>query len=154
MPELTHDQIVAYLKEEIRKAEEVAETESDDNARMYKRYRAKTMDNEEAGRSQIVDTTVFETVEWIMPALEDIFSEENGIPEFEPQGPEDEVAAQAMTELCRYQFWRQSDAVVPFRLAMKKGAVVPSGGIIKYCWEKDVSSESKRWEEVSPDELL
>jgi hypothetical protein len=154
MPELTHDQIVAYLKEEIRKAEEVAETESDDNARMYKRYRAKTMDNEEAGRSQIVDTTVFETVEWIMPALEDIFSEENGIPEFEPQGPEDEVAAQAMTELCRYQFWRQSDAVVPFRLAMKKGLLFRPGGIIKYCWEKDVSSESKRWEGVSPDELL
>lgn len=154
MPELTQEEIVTLLKGEIAKAQDVADTESAENERMYKRYRAKTMDNEEAGRSQIVDTTVFETIEWVMPALEDIFSEENGIPEFEPQGPEDEMAAEAMTELCRYQFWRQSDAVIPFRLAMKKGLLFRPGGILKYCWEKDVSSESKRWEEVSPEELM
>jgi hypothetical protein len=151
MPKLTKDDIVSLLKEEIKRAEDVAATESDENARLYKRYRAKTMDNEVAGRSQIVDTTVFETIEWILPALEDIFSEENGIPEFEPVGPEDEAPAEAMTQLCRYQFWRQSDGVIPLRLAMKKGLLFRPGGIIKYCWEKDVSSEAKKWEGVPPE---
>lgn len=155
MPEkLDNDRILALLWQEIHKAEEVAATESQENAKAYKYYRAKTMDNEVKGRSKIVDTTVFETVEWIMPALEDIFSEENGIPEFEPHGPEDEDPAQAMTQLCRYQFWRQSEGVVPLRLAMKKGLMFRPGGIIKYCWEKDVSSESKKWEGVSPDDLV
>ncbi len=151
---LDDDRKLSLLWQEIHKAEEVANTESNENAKAYKYYRAKTMDNEVKGRSQIVDTTVFETVEWIMPALEDIFSEENGIPEFEPQGPEDETPAEMMTQLCRYQFWRQSDGVTPLRLAMKKGLMFRPGGIIKYCWEKDVSSESKKWEGVAPEDLM
>ena len=154
MPKPTEDEILAHVLLEINKAQEVADRESNDNASMYKYYRAKTMDNEVKGRSQIVDTTVFETVEWIMPALEDIFSEENGNPEFEPQGPEDETAAEMMTQLCRYQFWRQSDGVIPLRLAMKKSLLFRPGGIIKYCWEKDVSSESKKWEGVPPELLM
>ena len=147
----TNDEIVGLLVEEIKRAEDVAAQESSENARLYKRYRAKTMDNEVAGRSQIVDTTIFETIEWIKPALEDIFSEENGIPEFEPHGPEDEGSANAMTQLCRYQFWRQSDGIIPLRQAMTKGLLFRPGGIIKYCWEKDVSSESKKWEGVPPE---
>ena len=154
MPKLDDDRKLALLWLEIHKAEEVANTESADNANAYKYYRAKTMDNEVKGRSQIVDTTVFETVEWIMPALEDIFSEENGIPEFEPHGPEDEKPAEMMTQLCRYQFWRQSDGVIPLRLAMKKGLLFRPGGVLKYCWEKDVSSESKKWENVPYEDLL
>ena len=153
MPKLNDEEILSHLLLEISKAQEVADTESDANAKLYKYYRAKTMDNEVAGRSQIVDTTVFETVEWIKPALEDIFSEENGIPEFEPHGPEDEGPAESMTQLCRYQFWRQSDGAIPMRLAMTKGLLFRPGGVIKYCWEKDVSSESKRWEGVPPDML-
>ena len=153
MPKLNDEEILSHLLLEIRKAQEVADIESTENAKLYKYYRAKTMDNEVKGRSQIVDTTVFETVEWIKPALEDIFSEENGIPEFEPHGPEDELAAEMMTQLCRYQFWRQSDGANPMRLAMTKGLIFRPGGIIKYCWEKDVSSESKRWENVPPDML-
>jgi hypothetical protein len=154
MPEMTKDDIITHLEMEIGKAKEVADIESTENAKLYKYYRAKTMDNEVAGRSQLVDTTVFETVEWIMPALEDIFSEENGNPEFEPQGPEDEIPAEMMTQLCRYQFWRQSEGVVPLRQAMKKGLLFRPGGVIKYCWEKDVSSESKQWEGVPPDLML
>ncbi len=154
MPKLDDDRKLSLLWLEIHKAEEVTNTESQDNAKAYKYYRAKTMDNEIKGRSQIVDTTVFETIEWIMPALEDIFSEENGIPEFEPHGPEDEKPAAMMTQLCRYQFWRQSDGVIPLRLAMKKGLMFRPGGIIKYCWEKDVSSESKKWEGVPPEDMM
>lgn len=154
MPELTNDTILSYLDEEIKRAEEVMDRESTDNQKAYKYYRAKTMDNEVEGRSQIVDSTVFETVEWIMPALEDIFSEENGIPEFEPVGPEDEGPAEAMTSLCRYQFWRQSDGVIPLRQAMKKGLLFKPGGIIKYCWEKEVSAEPKRWEGVGEHHLM
>jgi hypothetical protein len=154
MPDVDDSKILSYLTEEIKRAEEVADRESTDNQKAYKYYRAKTMDNEVEGRSQIVDTTVFETVEWIMPALEDIFSEENGIPEFEPVGPEDEGPAEMMTSLCRYQFWRQSDGVIPLRQAMKKGLLFKPGGILKYCWEKDVSEEAKRWEGLADRHLM
>lgn len=152
--EMTNDDIVTCLKEDIRAAETVADTESQENAKLYKYYRAKTMDNEVEGRSKIVDTSVFETVEWIMPALEDIFSVENGIPEMEPQGPEDVGPAEMMTELCRYQFWRQSDTVRTLRAALKKSLLFRPGGIIKYCWEKDVSKERTQYAGLAGEDLL
>ena len=95
-----------------------------------------------------------ETVEWIMPALEDIFSEENGIPEFEPVGAEDEEPAEKMTHLCRYQFWRQSDGTVPLRLAMKKGLMFRPGGIIKYCWETEEEVTEREWADLAPDDVV
>lgn len=151
---MNEEEIVNHLLEDIKAGQDVADIESEQNAKLYKYYRAKTMDNEVKGRSQIVDSTVFETVEWIMPALEDIFSEENGIPEFEPVGPEDEDAAEKMSHLCRYQFWRQSDGVIPLRLAMKKGLLFRPGGVVKYCWETDEEVTKKKWGDLTPEDVL
>ncbi len=136
MPKLTNEEINSYLNTEIYAAEQVRNIETLDNARIYERYRAKTMGNEVEGRSKIVSTDVFETVEWILPPLMDIYSPENGTPEYEPVGAEDVDAAKFMTELVRYQFWRQNEGETLLRRGIKDALMYRPGGIIKYCWEK------------------
>src|SRR3990172_5087951 len=150
---LTQDEIYARCREDIDAAEDLQETEALDNAKAYEYYRAKTMGNEVEGRSQIVSSDVFETVEWLLPALMDIFSQENGTPEFEPVGPEDEYAAESMSELVRYQFWRQNDGETLLRQAIKDCLLYKPGGILKYAWEKAVKREQKSFEGLSVEEL-
>jgi hypothetical protein len=50
------------------------------------------------GRSQVVDWSMFETVQWIMPSLTRIFASGDDIVEFEPEGPEDEEVAKQESE--------------------------------------------------------
>jgi hypothetical protein len=106
MPTLTNDELVTLCKQDIHAAQQTADTEATQNERMYQYYRAKKMGNEVDGRSKIVSSDVFETVEWLLPAVMDIFSPENGFPVLEPVGPEDVAPAEAMTELIQYQFWQ------------------------------------------------
>ena len=42
------------------------------------------------GRSQVVDRSVFETVQWILPSLCRIFASGDNVVEFEPLGQDDE----------------------------------------------------------------
>jgi hypothetical protein len=117
MGKLSNEEIVNRCLEDIRAAEEVRDQESVDNAEAYKYYRAKKMGNEEKGRSQIVDTTVFETVEWIVPAIMDHFDESNGNPTYEPVGPEDE-----------------NEGEMELAIAVKDALMYHPGGVIKYWW--------------------
>ena len=149
MPKLDKEEIITRLKEDIRAAEEVRDQESIDNADVYKYYRAKKQGNEQRGRSQIVDTTVFETIEWIIPAIMDHFDQSNGNPTFEPVGPEDEVAAEGMTNLVRYQFWRQNEGELELSIALKDALMYHPGGVIKYWWEKKGSHSPKSYSGMS-----
>lgn len=54
------------------------------------------------GRSQVVDRTVFETVQWILPSLARIFASGDNVVEFDPLGPEDEDAAQQESIFLNY----------------------------------------------------
>lgn len=152
MPIPTKDDILRMVREDIRAAEDVAEREAVENARLYERYRAKKMGNEVTGRSQIVSSDVFEAVEWAIPALLDIFDVNNGIPEFEPHGVEDEDAARKMTQLVRYQFWRQNDGESILRRAIKDALLYRPGGIIKYCWIRERESRPASWMGLTQDE--
>ncbi len=149
---MNHDDIISRLREDIQASEQVRDIESKQNAQAYEYYRAKTMGNEVDGRSKIVSSDVFETVEWMLPALMDTYSPENGVPEYEPVGPEDVEAAEAMTELVRYQFWRQNDGESILRQAIKDCLMYRPGGIIKYCWEKTVKKEQHKYDGLTIDE--
>lgn len=152
MPKPTKDDILRMVREDIRAAEDVAEREAVENARLYERYRAKKMGNEIEGRSKIVSSDVFEAVEWAIPALLDIFDVNNGIPEFEPHGVEDEDAARKMTQLIRYQFWRLNDGETLLRRGTKDALLYRPGGVIKYCWIKETESKPATWVGTTQDE--
>ena len=145
MTKLTNDELVTLIKQDIHAAQETADKEAVQNERIYQYYRAKTMGNEVDGKSKIVSSDVFETVEWLLPSIMDIFSPENGFPILEPVGPEDVAPAEAMTELIQYQFWRQNDGETVLRQAIKDCLLYRPGGIVKYSWEKVVGMVKKSW---------
>ncbi len=153
MAKPTQDELVALIKQDIAAAQETADQEALQNKTTYEYYRAKTMGNEVDGRSKIVSSDTFETVEWLLPALMDIFSPENGFPVMEPVGPEDVDSSEAMTQLIQYQWWRQNDGETILRQAIKDCLMYRPGGIIKYSWEKAIKIEKKAWVGV-PDHIM
>ena len=57
-------------------------------------FAGKNIEPQPEGRSQVVDWTVFETIQWMLPSLCRIFTGDDNIVEFEPFGEEDEQAAE------------------------------------------------------------
>jgi hypothetical protein len=153
MPKPTNDELVNLIRQDITAAQEVADAEAVQNERIYQYYRGKTMGNEVDGRSKIVSTDIFETVEWLIPALMDIFSPESGFPVMEPVGPEDVAPAEAMTQLIQYQFWRQNDGEECVRKAIKDCLMYRPGGIIKYGWAKVEGMKKTSWTGVPAEAL-
>lgn len=65
-------------------------------------YLGKDVDPAPAGRSSVIDRSVYETVQWILPSLCRIFASGEDIVEFIPQGPEDEASAKQEGEYLNY----------------------------------------------------
>jgi len=66
------------------------------------RYLGSNINPAPAGRSQVRDRTVYETIEWIKPSLLRIFCGSDQIVEFDPIGPEDEERAQQESQYTNY----------------------------------------------------
>ena len=65
-------------------------------------YAGKNLDPAPEGRSQVVDHTVFETIQWILPSLIRIYANGDNVVEFAPTGPDDEDAAEQESDYLNY----------------------------------------------------
>lgn len=86
------------------------------------------------GRSQVVDTTVSDQIEWLMPQLMEIFFASGNIVRFTPRKPGDEDAAQQMTHLVNYII---NDVNPGFQFFMDwfKNSLLNKVGVAKVWWE-------------------
>jgi hypothetical protein len=75
---------------------------SADRARAIELYAGTNIDPVPAGRTDVVDRSVFETIQWIMPSLCRIFAGGDDVVEFQPIGPEDEAAAKQESEYLNF----------------------------------------------------
>lgn len=66
-------------------------------------YLGKDVDPAPAGRSSVIDRSVFECIQWILPSLLRIFASGDDIVEFVPQGPEDEEQAKQEGDYLNFQ---------------------------------------------------
>jgi hypothetical protein len=64
-----------------------------DRAFAINQYLGKNLEPAPDGRSQVVDRSVFETIQWILPSLCRIFANGDDVVELPPIGPEDEQGA-------------------------------------------------------------
>ena len=62
--------------------------------------------NEVEGRSQYVDSTVSDTIEWIKPSLMRVFGSGDEMVKFNPQTPDDYEMAEQATDYVNYVFTR------------------------------------------------
>lgn len=107
-------------------------------------YFARPFGNELEGRSDVVSTQVFDTVEWVLPQLIRIFASTDKAVEFEPQGEEDIDGAKQATETCNYVFYRQNPGFLVL-YSWFKDALVQKNGIVKWYWAKKSQKARKKF---------
>lgn len=103
------------------------------------------------GRSQVVQTDVSDTVEWVMPALMAIFFGGHNITELRPRGKEDEQAAKLMQEKVNYDITVGVDGFNLFYDWFKDG-LMNKLGVVKYWWEESEVSKKEEYEGLSQEE--
>ena len=108
-----------------------------------KYYYALPFGNEVDGRSQYVDSTVQDTIEWIKPSLMRVFASGDEMVKFTPHGPEDVKAAEQATDYVNYVFTKDNPGW-EILYSWFHDALLQKNGIVKVWW--DEYSEEKREE--------
>ena len=103
-------------------------------------YYAMPFGNEIEGRSQFVDSTVSDTIEWIKPSLMRVFASGDEMVKFNPVGPEDVAAAKQATDYVNYVFMRDNPGW-EIMYSWFTDALLSKNGIVKVWWD-----ETDKWD--------
>ncbi len=107
---LTEEELVSRIQGEITDSlGYLGDTNSHQREQAMQYYYGLPFGNEVPGRSQFVDTTVADTIEWIKPSLMRIFASGDNMVTFEPHGPEDVAAAKQATDYVNYVFQKDNN---------------------------------------------
>ena len=116
-------------------------------------YLGKPFGNEVEGRSQVVSTDVFDTVEGLLPPLLEIFTSSNKIAECEPYGMEDIAEAKQQTEAANYVLFKQNNAPLIF-YTWFKDALLQKNGVVKYYYDDQKNEyRMEKYANLLPEEL-
>jgi len=115
-------------------------------------YYGLPFNNEVAGRSSYVDSTVSDTIEWIMPSLMRVFASGDEICVFNPVGPEDVEAAKQATDYVNHVLLKQNPGWTLI-YDFFKTALLQKQGFLKVWWAEDESFEREEYEGLSDLEL-
>lgn len=107
-------------------------------------YLGEAYGNEVDGRSQVVDRTVLETVEWVLPALLRIFYAGDKVAQVEPQDPTDEENARQQTEYMNYILMRDNKGFQILHTWFKD-ALLQKLGWVKVYWDIERKVESENY---------
>ena len=140
MAKLTDEELLARVEDELSSAQGNNDELSEVRRDSLLRYYAEPYGNEIDSRSQVVDTTVMDTIEWIKPSLMRIFASSDEIVRFTPEGPEDVAGAQQSTDYVNYILTRDNNWFNIF-LTWASDALIQKMGIVK-CWWDDAD----RWD--------
>jgi len=109
--------------------------------------------NEEEGWSTIVSSDVQDTVEWILPALLEIFSASDEAVNFEPTSEEDVKGAQQATDACNYVFHKQNNGFMNMYTLFKDALLVKNGAVH---WRKheQTSVKSQPYKALTEEQIV
>jgi hypothetical protein len=99
--------------------------------RDYLRYPYGT---EQEGRSNVVTSDVFDTVEGILPDLVEVFVASDKAVVFDPVEKDDEEGAKQATNACNHVFYKQNNGFLTLYTAAKDALLLRTGGV-KWYWE-------------------
>ncbi len=97
--------------------------------------------NEVEGRSQYVDSTVQDTVEWIKPSLMRVFASGDEMVKFSPHGPEDVAMAEQASDYVNYVFTKDNPGW-EILYSWFTDALLSKNGIVKVWWD-DYEEETR-----------
>ena len=108
---------------------------ANDRANAISRYLGKNIIPAPDGRSQVVDRTVYETIQWVQPSLARIFANGDDVVEVVPVGPEDEESAKSEGQYLNYVALQRNNWPEIFDTASKDAQLSKMGYL--YVYRKD-----------------
>jgi len=111
-------------------------------------YYALPFGNEVDGRSQYVDSTVQDTVEWIKPSLMRVFASGDEMVKFSPHGPEDVQAAKQATDYVNYVFTKDNPGW-EILYSWFHDALLQKNGIVKVWWDEYPELEREEYSRLT-----
>jgi len=148
--EITEEELLTRIKGELTDALGYSDTISEQREKAMEYYYALPFGNEVEGRSQFVDSTVQDTIEWIKPSLMRIFASGDEMVKFSPHGPEDVEMAEQATDYVNYVFTKDNNGW-EILYSWFTDALLSKNGIVKVWW--DEYSEAQREEYRGLDEV-
>ena len=147
---ITEEELVARIRSEITDALGYGDTISKQREQAMEYYYSQPFGNEVEGRSQYVDSTVQDTIEWIKPSLMRVFASGDEMVKFSPHGPEDVAMANQATDYVNYVFTKDNPGW-EILYSWFTDALLSKNGIVKVWW--DEYTEEQREEYRGLDEL-
>ena len=105
---ITEDELLGRIRNEITDALGYDDEISKQREMAMEYYYGQPFGNEVEGRSQFVDSTVQDTIEWIKPSLMRVFASGDEMVKFNPHGPEDVPMAKQATDYVNYVFTKDN----------------------------------------------
>jgi len=131
---VTDEDIVSRIDGEINEALGHGDELSDQRYEAMKYYYSEPFGNEVEGRSQYVDSTVQDTIEWIKPSLMRVFASGDELVQFEPNSPDEVDMAKQATDYVNYVLQRQHNGW-EILYQWFTDALLQKNGIIKVWWD-------------------
>lgn len=109
---------------------------STDRAYAIEMYQGKNIEPAPEGRSQVIDRSVFETIQWILPSLCRIFANGDDVVELPPVGPEDEAMAKQESQYLNYVILQQNNWFETFITWATDAMLTKNGYCLAYSEER------------------
>ena len=131
----TDEELLARVQGEITDALGYSDTISKQRESAMDYYYALPFGNEVEGRSQYVDSSVMDTIEWIKPSLMRVFASGDEMVTFEPHGPEDVESAEQATDYVNHIFTKDNNGW-EILYSWFTDALLQKNGIVKVWWDE------------------
>jgi hypothetical protein len=149
---ITEEELVSRIKSEITDSLGYGDTISAQREKAMEYYHGLPFGNEVEGRSQFVDSTVQDTIEWIKPSLMRVFASGDEMVKFDPHGPEDVKMAEQATDYVNYVFTKDNPGW-EIMYSWFTDALLSKNGIVKVWWDETDESQREEYKNLTEDEL-
>jgi hypothetical protein len=153
MAKMGQSELLEYLNAEADSAYQfMSGQNARDRTQAMRDYLRLPYGNEEEGRSAVVASDVFDSVEGMLPDLIEVFVSTDEAVRFDPVGPEDEEGAKQATNACNYVFYKQNNGF-HILYTSAKDALMLKTGAVKWYWEEKRTPSFTTYRDVTEDAL-
>lgn len=148
----TDEELITRVEGEITDALGFSDLITEQRRKAVDYYHGLPFGNEVEGRSQYVDRTVQDTIEWIKPSLMRVFASGDELVQFSPKGPEDVAMAEQATDYVNYVV-RQDNPGWQIMYSWFSDALLQKNGIVKVWWNEYDEVDREEYRNLTDIEL-
>ena len=150
---ITEDELLGRIRNEITDALGYDDEISKQREMAMEYYYGQPFGNEVEGRSQFVDSTVQDTIEWIKPSLMRVFASGDEMVKFNPHGPEDVPMAKQATDYVNYVFTKDNPGW-EILYSWFTDALLSKNGIVKVWWDEYDEEQREEYHNLDETALM